>query len=226
MPFDARSARIVLAACLLAPTLLSCAMPAMAASKTFALPAFRNLLIKGDYSIDIGFKSGAPTMTATGDQAALDGIGIQPASTITTIAPAAPSEADKAVHIRMTLPMLVYVSHLGSGPVSIKNWSGDALIVEVLKTGSLKATGKCGALSVGVGYYGTADTSALKCDTTYVGSRSKRDVRVYAREAFKTQILASGNVFADGDPPICLVMATGTGRARCGKRDAAPYTEQ
>lgn len=226
------------AATLGAAMLAACSAPA--AERGFTVTSFDRIRVEGPYSITVA-SGRAPSVRATGSQAALDAVVARVEGRTLVIQRNTgtwggfPGQDRGPVTIAVTTPGLVAASLTGSGRLEVDAMRGaridlalagsgritltqiqtDRLGAAVTGSGELSLGGHAAIAQFTLNGSGEIDAARLNADDATVAATGSGDIRVAVRRAAKVQATGSGDVTIAGNP-ACTVRRLGSGTVRCG----------
>jgi hypothetical protein len=222
--------------------LLAAAAPAAAADRTYSITDFDRVQVEGPYEVTLvtGRSSSA---RATGSPAALDRISVDvegrtlriranrsawggyPGSSagpvhieaatrdlrMASVVGAGSLAIDKARGLRIDL------SVSGSGTLSVARVEADTLVVGLLGSGRIAASGTAKQLKATIQGSGNFDAAGLRADDATLAAETAGTVAFAAARSAKVRSTGPGDVTVTG-APACTVQSLGSGRVRCGRQ--------
>lgn len=226
---------------LVAAALLLGSGPATAAEKRYGLTSFENIVVNGDFVVEVVTR-GPVSAVAKGSVDALDRLEIISANGTLTISDRRygsnrTRDADAGpVTIRVNTARLSSAAMVGAGSLTVDRLTGakvalnlrgpgklsvseiaaDRLTLVVIGTGQVKLAGRAKAADARVSGAGLVDTTALAVTDLVVNAEGAGDQRYSAVRTASVTARGVGTVRVAGKP-ACTVRNLGAGNVSCGQ---------
>lgn len=226
---------------LLGLALAGTALPAVAATRSFPVPAFAKLRIEGPYTVRVRTGTKA-SVNARGSASRLDKLIVEPRGDVLVIT------TDKSwnwggmswsgkdsVDVDITVPMLNAATLTGSGDLSIDRvrttafsalitGSGDMAIgridssrlnASITGSGDLTISGRTGRAETSVRGSGSLRGQGLSVDLLAASVAGSGDIAIGPTRVARANVAGSGDISIAGRPK-CTTSKVGSGDIRCG----------
>jgi hypothetical protein len=117
----------------------------------------------------------------------------------------------KPVTVHVTLKSLEAVSLSGSGSITVQNYQGVTIRVDLSGSGDINVSGTADSADMTLGGSGKINGEQLKADSVKVGVDGSGDARVFASEQLDAEVGGSGSIRYSGNPEQVSKNVSGSG---------------